>query len=179
VELPEEPGALNLKDLKDKKIADLAAIAKDMSIEGAAAMRKQELIFSSCRRRPSRTASSAARACSRSCPTASASCVPRLQLPARAGRHLRLARARSGASTCARATSVAGQIRPPKEGERYFALSRSRRSIRGAGEGARKDPLRQPDAALSRRAPALEFDHEEFTTRIIDLLTPIGKGQRG
>ena len=46
VELAEEPGALNLKDLKDKKIADLAAIAKDMSIEGAAAMRKQELIFS-------------------------------------------------------------------------------------------------------------------------------------
>ncbi|HTD26405.1 MAG TPA: Rho termination factor N-terminal domain-containing protein, partial [Candidatus Elarobacter sp.] len=43
---PEEPGALNLKALKDKKIADLAAIAKDMNIEGAAAMRKQELIFS-------------------------------------------------------------------------------------------------------------------------------------
>jgi len=42
----EEPGALNLKLLKDKKIGDLAAIAKDMNIEGAAAMRKQELIFS-------------------------------------------------------------------------------------------------------------------------------------
>jgi len=43
---PEEPAALNLKSLKDKKIGDLAAIAKDMNIEGAAAMRKQELIFS-------------------------------------------------------------------------------------------------------------------------------------
>src|SRR5262250_579861 len=42
----EEPGALNLKLLKDKKIGELAAIAKDMNIEGAAAMRKQELIFS-------------------------------------------------------------------------------------------------------------------------------------
>jgi transcription termination factor Rho len=43
---PEEPAALNLKSLKDKKIGDLAAIAKDMNIDGAAAMRKQELIFS-------------------------------------------------------------------------------------------------------------------------------------
>src|SRR5207237_10885474 len=43
---PEEPGALNLKSLKEKKIAELAALAKDMNIEGAAAMRKQELIFS-------------------------------------------------------------------------------------------------------------------------------------
>src|SRR5690242_15173237 len=42
----EEPGTLNLKLLKDKKIGELAAIAKDMNIEGAAAMRKQELIFS-------------------------------------------------------------------------------------------------------------------------------------
>src|SRR5436305_481759 len=43
---PEEPGTLNLKSLKEKKIAELAALAKDMNIEGAAAMRKQELIFS-------------------------------------------------------------------------------------------------------------------------------------
>src|SRR5207244_12853892 len=43
---PAEPGALNLKSLKEKKIAELAALAKDMNIEGAAAMRKQELIFS-------------------------------------------------------------------------------------------------------------------------------------
>src|SRR5437764_12673382 len=43
---PEEPGALNLKSLKEKKIAELPAPAKDMNIEGAAAMRKQELIFS-------------------------------------------------------------------------------------------------------------------------------------
>src|ERR1043165_7347884 len=42
----DEPSALNLKALKDKKINELAAIAKDMNIEGAAAMRKQELIFS-------------------------------------------------------------------------------------------------------------------------------------
>src|SRR2546430_17332494 len=42
---PEEPGTLNLKSLKEKKIPELAALAKDMNIEGAAAMRKQELIF--------------------------------------------------------------------------------------------------------------------------------------
>src|SRR5713101_8192106 len=42
---PEKDGALNLKTLKEKKISELAQIAKDFSIEGAANMRKQELIF--------------------------------------------------------------------------------------------------------------------------------------
>ena len=37
---------INLWDLKQKKIADLAALAKELNVEGAANMRRQELIFS-------------------------------------------------------------------------------------------------------------------------------------
>src|SRR5581483_10716439 len=51
--------------------------------------------------------------------------------------------------------------------------------LRGARAGAGEDPLRQPDAALPNEQLTLEFDPEELTTRLIDLLTPIGKGQRG
>src|SRR5947199_7663082 len=73
---PEEPGALNLKSLKEKKIAELAALAKDMNIEGAAAMRKQELIFSILQAQTEQNGFICGEACSRSCPTASASCAP-------------------------------------------------------------------------------------------------------
>jgi transcription termination factor Rho len=36
---------MNLKELKEKKITDLAGIAKELGVEGAAGMRKQDLIF--------------------------------------------------------------------------------------------------------------------------------------
>src|SRR5437867_4282289 len=75
---------------------------------------------------------------------------------------------------------VAGQIRPPKEGERYFALLKVETINFEEPEKAREKILFDnltplyPDEHLT-----LEFDPEEHTTRIIDLLTPVGKGQRG
>src|SRR5438552_30237 len=75
---------------------------------------------------------------------------------------------------------VAGQIRSPKEGERYFALLKVETINFEEPEKAREKILFDnltplyPDEHLR-----LEFDPEEHTTRIIDLLTPIGKGQRG
>ncbi len=75
---------------------------------------------------------------------------------------------------------VAGQTRPPKENERYFALLRVE-----AINYAEPDLLTQkvvfddltplhPDRRLK-----LEYDPAELNTRVIDLITPIGKGQRG
>jgi transcription termination factor Rho len=75
---------------------------------------------------------------------------------------------------------VAGQIRPPKENERYFALLRVE-----AINYFEPDLLTQkvvfddltplhPDERLR-----LETDSTELNTRVIDLITPIGKGQRG
>src|SRR5207249_3325358 len=75
---------------------------------------------------------------------------------------------------------VYGQIRPAKEGERYFALLTVETINFEEPEKAREKILFDnltplyPDEHLR-----LEFDPEEHTTRIIDLLTPIGKGQRG
>jgi len=51
-------------------------------------------------------------------------------------------------SDCAPADTVEGQIRSPKEGERYFALLRSHHQFRRPGEAAPQDPFRQSDAAL-------------------------------
>jgi len=75
---------------------------------------------------------------------------------------------------------VSGQIRPPKEGERYFALLKVEAINYEEPERAREKILFDnltplyPDEHLR-----LEHNPTEYTTRIIDLMTPIGKGQRG
>jgi transcription termination factor Rho len=76
--------------------------------------------------------------------------------------------------------TVAGFVRPPKDGERFFALLQVKR-INGIEAETLKDrplfdnltPL-HPDEAYH-----LETTREEVTTRLMDLICPIGKGQRG
>jgi transcription termination factor Rho len=76
--------------------------------------------------------------------------------------------------------TVEGQIRAPKEGERYFALLQVDTINFDPPEVARTKVLFQnltplfPDQKLD-----LEFDPSNYSTRIMDLMTPIGKGQRG
>ncbi len=75
---------------------------------------------------------------------------------------------------------VAGQIRPPKENERYFALLR----IEAIN---RHDPMqRQQQVPFDELTPLhpnkrimMEHSANEMSTRVVDMLTPIGFGQRG
>jgi transcription termination factor Rho len=77
-------------------------------------------------------------------------------------------------------SNVAGQIRPPKENERYFALLRVEAINRQEpGQRAKRPPFEDltplhPDARI-----ILEHDPPELSTRVIDLIAPIGFGQRG
>src|SRR5437773_1434986 len=177
---PEEPGTLNLKSLKEKKIAELAALAKDMNIEGAAAMRKQELIFSILQAQTEQNGF----ICGEGVLEILADGFGFLRAPDYnylpgpddiyvSPSQIRRFNLRTG-------DVVAGQIRPPKEGERYFALLKVETINFDEPEKARDKILFDnltplyPDEHLR-----LEFDPEEHTTRTIDLLTPIGKGQRG
>ncbi|MFH0796657.1 MAG: transcription termination factor Rho [Candidatus Omnitrophota bacterium] len=76
--------------------------------------------------------------------------------------------------------TVSGQIRPPKEGERYFALLRVE-AVNGENPESVRD--RVPFENLTPLYPTkrflLETKAEELSTRVMDLVTPIGKGQRG
>ena len=75
---------------------------------------------------------------------------------------------------------VQGQVRPPKEGERYFALLRVEGVNWLPAEEVKSHPLFDtltplyPDRRLN-----LETDPDNYTTRIIDLMCPVGFGQRG
>ena len=75
---------------------------------------------------------------------------------------------------------VCGQARPPKEGEKYYGLLRVE-SINGLDPDASKK--RASFASLTPLFPekriTLETTQEELSTRLIDLVAPIGRGQRG
>jgi transcription termination factor Rho len=75
---------------------------------------------------------------------------------------------------------VAGQIRPPKENERYFALLRVEAINYQDPELLHQKPVFDDLTPLHpEKRLKLETDPGELNTRIIDLITPIGKGQRG
>jgi transcription termination factor Rho len=76
--------------------------------------------------------------------------------------------------------TVAGFVRPPKDGERFFALLQVKK-INGIDAETLKDrPLFDNLTPLHPNAKYnLEHSREEVTTRLMDLICPIGKGQRG
>src|SRR5213076_371899 len=125
---PEEPGTLNLKSLKEKKIAELAALAKDMNIEGAAAMRKQELIFSILQAQTEQNGFICGEGVLEilpdgfgflRAPDSTTSPVPTISTSRRA---------RSAASTCAPATWSPDRSAPPRKASATSRCSRSRPS---------------------------------------------------
>ena len=76
--------------------------------------------------------------------------------------------------------TVGGQIRPPKEGERYFALLKVEAINSKDPEKSREKVLFDNLTPLyPNERLVMETDSKEISTRVMDLLTPIGKGQRG
>lgn len=76
--------------------------------------------------------------------------------------------------------TVVGQVRPPKEGEKYFALLKVE-LINGQHPevSINKKPFEELKPCFPNQRLFLERDSKELSTRIMDMLVPIGKGQRG
>ncbi len=75
---------------------------------------------------------------------------------------------------------VSGQIRPPKENERYFALLRVEAiNYEDPDRAAQLVPFDELTPVHPYERLRMETDSDEINTRIVDLITPIGKGQRG
>jgi len=76
--------------------------------------------------------------------------------------------------------TVSGQIRPPKEGERYFAMLMVEKvNFESPSEGKEKILFDDLTPLYPKEKWGLESSPAEVSTRIVDLLSPIGKGQRG
>jgi len=171
---------MNLSELKHKKINDLATLARDLSVEGAAGMRKQELIFAILQAQVEKNGVISGGGVLEILPDGFG--FLRAQdynyLPGPddiyvSPSQIRRFNLRTG-------DTIAGQIRPPKEGERYFALLKVE-TVNFEDPSVARDkilfdnltPL-YPDERLK-----LETAADNFSARIMDLMTPVGMGQRG
>ena len=171
---------MNIVELKEKNISELTQMAKQYKIEGAAGMRKQELMFALLQHQIEKNGFIFGEGTLeilpdgfgflRSAQYHYVSCPDDIYVSPSQIR-------RFGLQT---GSHVAGQIRPPKENERYFALLR----IEAIN---RRDPMtRQAQIPFDELTPLhpdhrimMEHNSKELSTRVVDMLTPVGFGQRG
>jgi transcription termination factor Rho len=176
----EEGGGLNLKILKEKKISELAQVARNFSVDGTSNLRKQDLIFAILQAQAEQSGLIYGEGVLEILSdgfgflrSPDYNYLPGPDDIYVSPSQIRRFGLRTG-------DVVAGQIRPPKEGERYFALLKVEVINYEEPERARDKILFDNLTPLYPDEPfTLEYNPEDYTTRIIDLLTPVGKGQRG
>ena len=171
---------MNLTELKERNIGDLTSLAKDMDIEGAAGMRKQELIFAILQAQAEKNGFIYGAGVLETLPDGFGflrapdyNYLPGPDDIYVSPSQIRRFNLRTG-------DTVSGQIRPPKESERYFALLKVESVNYEDPEIARDKILFDnltPIFPLEKLR--LEYHHDDFSTRVMELITPIGKGQRG
>ncbi len=174
-EVPE----INLKELKERKIPDLSRLAKDLGVEGANSMRKQELIFALLQAQSERGGVVYGEGVLETLPDGFGflrapdyNYLPGPDDIYVSPSQIRRFNLRTG-------DTISGQIRPPKDSERYFALLKVEKV-----NGASPDPEFEK-IIFDNLTPLypmqkfkMEYASENYATRVMDLLAPIGKGQR-
>src|SRR5712672_2317087 len=174
-----EDNGLNLKALKEKKISDLALIGKNFNIEGAANMRKQELIFAILQAQTEQNGQIYGEGVLETLPDGFGFLrAPDYNyLPGPDDIYVSPSQIRRfGLRT---GDTVEGQIRPPKDSERYFALLKVER-LNGEPPEASVEKIMFDNLTplYPNKRLKLEYDSRNYSTRIVDMLSPIGKGQR-
>jgi transcription termination factor Rho len=170
---------MDIGDLKDMSISKLTGIAKELDIAGATGMRKQEIIFKILQAQTEKSGLIFSEGVLETLPDGFGflrapdyNYLPGPDDIYVSPSQIRKFDLRTG-------DTISGQIRPPKEGERYFALIKVEAINFEPPEMARDrvffdnlTPL-YPEEKLR-----LETDPENLAGRVLDIMTPIGKGQR-
>jgi len=172
---------MDVAELKEKKVSELMSIAHTLAVDGAGSMRKQELIFAILQ---------AHQQIEKEAPITGEGVLETLPdgfgflrapdynyLPGPDDIYVSPSQIRRFSMRTG--DTISGYIRPPKDTERYFALLKVEQ-IDGEDPESSRDkvlfdnltPL-YPDERLK-----LEIGPTQYSMRIMDLLTPIGKGQR-
>ncbi len=173
---------MNIKDLKKLKINELYKIAKELNVEGASGMRKQELIFAILQAQTEKNGLIFGEGVLEILPDGFGflrapdyNYLPGPDDIYISPSQIRRFNLRTG-------DTVSGQIRPPKDTERYFAMLKVELVNYEDPEVARDKilfdnltPLYPQEKIYLEAAN----DSKNYSARVMDLLTPIGKGQRG
>jgi transcription termination factor Rho len=173
---------MNIKDLKKKKVSELNKIAKDLNIEGASGMRKQDLIFAILQAQTEKNGLIFGEGVLEILPDGFGflrapdyNYLPGPDDIYISPSQIRRFNLRTG-------DTVSGQIRPPKDSERYFAMLKVELVNYEDPEIARDKILFDnltPLYPQERFRLDVDTDPKNYSSRVMDLLTPIGKGQRG
>ncbi|MEJ2199470.1 MAG: transcription termination factor Rho [Desulfuromonadaceae bacterium] len=171
---------MNLKDLKEKKATDLAVIAKELKLEGAAGMRKQDLIFAILNATAEKNGAIFGEGVLEILPDGfgflrapDANYLPGPDDIYVSPSQIRRFNLRTG-------DTVSGQIRPPKEGERYFALLKvAEVNFENPAVAREKTLFDNLTPLYPEERLILETAGDNLPMRVVDLAAPIGKGQRG
>src|SRR2546423_6012874 len=170
---------MHLRELKEKKIGDLVEMGKELGIENAGGLRKQDLIFAVLQKKAEKDEHIYA--------DGVLECLPDgfgflrapdyNYLPGPDDVYVSPSQIRRfGLRT---GDTVSGQVRPPKEGERYFALIKVEAVNFEHPDVAREKILFDnltplyPEKRIKLEVPT------NMSSRVLDLIAPVGKGQRG
>jgi len=171
---------MNLSAIKKQSIDELTAVAKELNIPDAAAMRRQDLIFAILQAYAERDGTIEEEGVLETLPDGFGflRSVGYNYLPGPddiyvSPSQIRRFNLRTG-------DTVSGEVRPPKNGEKYFALLKVN-SVNFESPELAKDKILFDNLVplYPEEKLMLESDNENYSTRIMDLFTPIGKGQRG
>lgn len=171
---------MDISELKSKKIVELNKIARDLNILGYADLRKQELIFKILEAQTAKDGLTFSKGVLEVLPdgygflrSSDYNYLPSPDDIYVSPSQIKKFMLRTG-------DFVSGQVRPPKDGERFFALLRVEAVNNLDPEGIRDRTLFDN---LTPVYPTKKIDLEsapgEYAMRVMNLLSPIGKGQRG
>lgn len=171
---------LDIADLKEMNISKLTQIAKDLDVPGATGMRKQELIFKILQAQTEKSGLIFSEGVLETLPDGFGFLrAPEYNyLPGPDDIYVSPSQIRK--FDLRTGDTISGQIRPPKEGERYFAL------IKVEAINFEQPEIARDKIFFDNLTPLYPNEHlkaetnsENVSGRVMDLFTPIGKGQRG
>ncbi|GHD39681.1 transcription termination factor Rho [Thalassobaculum fulvum] len=174
---------MNLQELKSKSPADLLAFAEELEIENASTLRKQDMMFAILKQLADNDVPIYGQGVLETLPdgfgflrSPESNYLPGPDDIYVSPSQVRRFGLRTG-------DTVEGEIRAPKDGERYFALLKVNsinfedpEAVRHRINFDNLTPL-YPDSKLKLELP-FKPENKEYTTRVIDLISPLGKGQR-
>ncbi|GBE02977.1 MAG TPA: transcription termination factor Rho [Nitrospirae bacterium] len=173
-------GNISISDLKEKTVEELSEVARTLNIESASEMRKQDLIYAILHAQAEKTGSLFGEGVLEILPdgfgflrSLDCSYLPGPDDIYVSPSQIRRFNLRTG-------DLVSGQVRPPKDSERYFALLK----VEAINHEPPDDNIARP--LFDNLVPyyptekiKLEYSKNDYSMRVMDLITPVGKGQRG
>src|SRR5438477_613676 len=175
-----EMNGMNLSELKERSISELNQIARDLNVQNLGGLRKQELIFKILQSQAEKDGLIFAEGVLEVLPDGFGFLrAPDYNyLPGPDDIYVSPSQIRK--FDLHTGDTVSGQIRPPKDGERYFALIKVDAVNFEPPERAREKVFFENLTPLYPQSKiSLETEAENLSARVLDMMVPIGKGQRG